>query len=73
MVATHYEAMLDFYGPDLGVRVARKHLGWYMDEAGTGAALRRTVLTERDPRRVLSLLTDALVSGAAIPEEPEAA
>ena len=31
LVSTHYEAVLGFYGTELGVRVARKHLGWYMD------------------------------------------
>ncbi len=61
LISGHYEAMLRFYGADLGLRVARKHLGWYMDHAGTGAALRRAVLTARDPAEVLRLLRDALV------------
>ena len=39
MVRGHYEAMLSFYGDDLGTRVARKHLGWYMDSCGTDAGL----------------------------------
>ncbi len=60
MVCGHYEAMLGFYGADLGLRVARKHLGWYMDTAGTGAGLRRAVLTEKTPANVLRLLPDAL-------------
>lgn len=60
MVCRHYEAMLSFYGRDLGVRVARKHLGWYMDDAGTGRALRKSILTSRDPEDVLRLLPDAL-------------
>ncbi|UWQ43242.1 tRNA dihydrouridine synthase DusB [Leisingera aquaemixtae] len=60
MVSEHYKAMLAFYGPELGVRVARKHLGWYMDEAGTGPAMRRAVLTEKDPADVLALLPEAL-------------
>jgi nifR3 family TIM-barrel protein len=60
MVIAHYEAMLAFYGADLGGRVARKHLGWYMDQAGTGAQLRRAVLTSRDPAQVIRLLPDAL-------------
>lgn len=60
LVAGHYEDMLSFYGAELGLRVARKHLGWYMDEAGTPAALRRRLLTEGDPRAVLRLLGDAL-------------
>lgn len=61
MVAGHYEAMLSFYGAELGNRVARKHLGWYMDDAGTPADLRRATLTERDPGGVMRLLPDALV------------
>ncbi len=60
MVITHYQNMLSFYGVDLGSRVARKHLGWYMDGAGTGAGLRRSVLTS-PPQTVLQLLSDALI------------
>ncbi|MEX5728985.1 tRNA-dihydrouridine synthase B [Rhodovulum iodosum] len=60
MVAGHYEAMLSFYGSALGSRVARKHLGWYMDAAGTPPVLRRTVLTERRPGQVFALLPEAL-------------
>jgi len=59
LVSEHYEAMLDFYGPKLGLRVARKHLSWYMDEAGTDPALRKVILTHRDPKQVLRLLPDA--------------
>lgn len=66
MVAGHYEAMLSFYGAELGNRVARKHLGWYMDDAGTSAELRRAVLTERDARRVLRLLPGALAEGERV-------
>ena len=60
LVCAHYEAMQDFYGPVLGPRVSRKHLGWYMDHVGTPAALRREVLTAKDPDAVLSLIADAL-------------
>ncbi len=67
MAGRHYEEMLGFYGGDLGARVARKHLGWYMDEAGTPAGLRRRVLTGTDPRAVLRLLP------AALHRAPEAA
>jgi len=33
IVAAHYRDMLAHYGEGLGVRVARKHLVWYLDEA----------------------------------------
>ncbi len=61
MVQGHYAAMLSFYGQDLGVRVARKHLGWYMDDARTPTGLRRAVLTSRDPSEVARFLADALM------------
>ena len=60
MVSGHYEAMLSFYGCALGARTARKHLGWYMDTAGTPATLRHAVLTQTAPADVLRLLSDAL-------------
>ncbi len=60
LVATHYEDMLAFYGVKLGSRVARKHLGWYMDGVGCLPELRKTVLTEKDCGQVLRLLPDAL-------------
>lgn len=66
MVSELYQAMLDFYGPELGLRVARKHLGWYMDEAGTAPPLRRAVLTARDPEQVLRLLADALAPSGQV-------
>ncbi len=60
MVAGHYDAMLGFYGAVLGPRVARKHLGWYMDTAQTGSDLRKRVLTAATPGDVMALLPDAL-------------
>ncbi|PKQ11903.1 MAG: tRNA dihydrouridine synthase DusB [Alphaproteobacteria bacterium HGW-Alphaproteobacteria-1] len=58
LVAGHHDAMLSFYGTDLGGRVSRKHLGWYMEAAGTPATLRRLVLTA-PPALVARLLPEA--------------
>jgi len=58
LVAEHYQAMLSFYGTDLGAVTARKHLGWYMAHAGTPGPLRHTILTAL-PAEVLRLLPDA--------------
>ncbi len=60
LAAEHYEEALSFYGAPLGGRVMRKHLGWYMDHAGTPESLRRRVLTEEAPAAVLRLLPPAL-------------
>jgi nifR3 family TIM-barrel protein len=61
MISKHYQAMLGFYGLDLGLRVSRKHLGWYMDQAQTPSALRRQVLTAKAPAEVLDLLPEAIL------------
>lgn len=61
LVEGHYEAMLGDYGTELGVRVGRKHLGWYLDAIGNSeSAVRRPVMTENDPRRVIELMRDLL-------------
>jgi nifR3 family TIM-barrel protein len=63
MVAGHYEDMLSFYGTALGLKVARKHLGWYMEACATPRDLRKRVLTETDPRVVLATLPLVLAPG----------
>ena len=58
MVLDHYDDMLTFYGRDIGLRMARKHLGWYLDEAGLPHA-RDAILTSTDPAQVIQLLEQA--------------
>ncbi len=58
MVIGHYEAALSFYGRDLGARCVRKHLAWYLDRAGD-AGLKPRILTEREPGKVIALLSRA--------------
>lgn len=60
LVQDHYDEMLRFYGADLGARVARKHLSWYMDKARTPASLRQSLLTETRSDEVLRRLPEAL-------------
>ncbi len=56
MITKHYDDILKFYGHELGNRVARKHLGWYMDYIGTNRTLRRAVQTEKNTTVVMSLI-----------------
>ena len=58
LVIGHYQAMLAFYGEELGIKVARKHLGWYLQEAGL-TALRGPILTADSPARVIRALRAA--------------
>ncbi|MCE6952746.1 tRNA dihydrouridine synthase DusB [Cereibacter sphaeroides] len=55
LVVAHYEEMLAFYGIPLGLRVARKHLNWYLEAAGL-AAHRGPVVTGTDPAQVVRAL-----------------
>lgn len=58
LVIGHYQAMLSFYGEELGIKVARKHLGWYLQEAGL-TALRGPILTSDSPAQVIQALRAA--------------
>ena len=57
IACAHVEAMLHHYGEALGLRNARKHIGWYLEKSGrpleTVKAWRRRLCTEEDPRRAL--------------------
>ncbi|MGP9805216.1 tRNA dihydrouridine synthase DusB [Paracoccus sp. NSM] len=57
LVAAHYEDILDFYGTDLGLRVARKHLGWYAEAAR--APLRAQLVKAETPAATLDLIARA--------------
>jgi tRNA-dihydrouridine synthase B len=63
LVIGHYEDMLSFYGAELGRRVARKHIGWYLEAAGITD---RSILTIDEPvqviRAVRAQLSDAMAA-----------
>ena len=56
LIDEHYRAMLDHYDVDVGVRCARKHLGWYVKGLHGSAEWRNAVNQEADPARVLDML-----------------
>jgi tRNA-dihydrouridine synthase B len=57
-VLEHYDAMLDHYGTQSGMRIARKHLGWYSKGLRDSSAFRSTVNALADPRKVRALVKD---------------
>jgi nifR3 family TIM-barrel protein len=59
LVQRHYEGILAHYGSALGVRCARKHLGWYADRLPanpTRSTIRRVLLAETRPAEVHRLI-----------------
>ena len=55
LISGHYEAILGFYGTDLGLKVARKHLGWYLEAAGLEGQ-RAGLMTAATPADTLRLI-----------------
>lgn len=52
IVLNHYDEMLTLYGITNGLRVARKHIGWYSSGLEGGAAFRHHVNQQNDPEPV---------------------
>jgi tRNA-dihydrouridine synthase B len=52
IVLEHYDAILRHYGTETGVRMARKHLGWYARGFPGAAEFRAKVVTMSDPSEV---------------------
>ena len=54
----HVEGMLSHYGRALGLKNARKHIGWYLETSGSSVAnvkaWRKVLCTDEDAKRVLS-------------------
>jgi len=55
-VRTHFDAMLEHYGSETGVRMARKHLGWYSKGLPASAEFRAAVNRETEAGKVCALL-----------------
>ena len=56
LITEHYTAMLEHYGEEVGVKIARKHLGWYVKGLPGSAEFRNRVNFVDDPREVLGEL-----------------
>jgi len=56
LIVEHYQAMLHHYGTETGVKMARKHLGWYTKGLPGSAEFRNRVNFIDDPREVLDSL-----------------
>lgn len=63
-VEEHYQDMLDFYGLELGLRVARKHLGWYAE--ASAAPLRAEMLRADSPAATVALIRRAFADARGI-------
>ena len=53
VLVEHYASMLDHYGENVGVKIARKHLGWYTKGMHGSAEFRNHANFIDDPKQVL--------------------
>tara|TARA_R110002020_G_scaffold6295_4_gene26357 strand:+ start:5402 stop:6334 length:933 start_codon:yes stop_codon:yes gene_type:complete len=58
LISEHYEDMLAEYGIAVGLRAARKHLGWYLEAAGIvlDKAGRSALLNTEEPAAALTMI-----------------
>ncbi len=72
-VLAHFDDMLRYYGRDVGLRMARKHIGWYSKGLPGSAEFRATVFRVADAKTVRErihaffdpLIDEAGIAGAA--------
>ena len=58
IMLTHLRDLYDFYGPEAGVRIARKHIGWYCRERPQAQAFRQSVLQVESAGEQLARVRD---------------
>ena len=63
IMRAHLEDLYALYGDETGVRVARKHLGWYLRRHPGQKALRDRLVTIETPREQLSVLLEHFEAG----------
>jgi nifR3 family TIM-barrel protein len=75
LVVEHYEMMLEHYGNEVGVRHARKHLGWYLDRYARDLAseAKAEIMTSKDAGFVAAAVERALSASADAVARQEAA
>ncbi len=65
IIRAHLESLYDFYGDETGVRVARKHFGWYCRQHPGTESLRREFVAAVTASAQLALVEGMAVSRAA--------
>ena len=70
MITEHLESMLEHYGVHAGLRIARKHIGWYSKGLPQSAEFRAAVNNVDDVAKVRTLIDgffQPLLDAEAVP------
>jgi tRNA-dihydrouridine synthase B len=66
IIMTHLESLHEFYGEDVGVRMARKHLGWYRRHMPSAARLPAELLTAARAVDQIRMADEFLAASAGV-------
>lgn len=59
----HYKDIIDFFGADFGVRIARKHVGWFFDRLGDVPAHQKSeIMKSYNPNKVVQVLENIMTN-----------
>jgi len=58
LILEHYDDMIDHYGEECGVRMARKHIGWYSAGLNNSSEFRNSVNRISDSKEVKKYIED---------------
>lgn len=56
IITSHYDSMLEYYGIDSGIKIARKHLGWYSKGLHNSSIFRAKINTSTDHKEIKYLI-----------------
>jgi len=60
IIRAHLESLYAFYGEEPGIRIARKHLGWYCEQLQMSTEIRRALMAAADSTAQFALATSHL-------------
>ena len=69
IILAHYEEMLELYGPNSGMKNARKHLGWYSSGLANSSDYRAKINLTNNVREVRNMINDFYDRCADLPIE----
>ena len=58
VVLSHYDAIIDHYGHDIGIKIARKHLGWYSSGLPNSSEFRASINQLNDSADVKDIVNE---------------
>ncbi len=58
IILSHYDDILSFYGKESGVKIARKHIGWYTSSLPNSALFRAKINISKEPKEIVTSIKE---------------